>query len=516
MTFALFFTIPSFYMNGTVPTLIFDQSSKAERAFNISGFQYTTASLPGGVSNPGPVASSSNNFSSSHGSTAAISANGSSNAIVWNINPQRSDTSDDLLAYNINLGTAIYDSGADTLTDYPTTTDTANKYSVVSVFNGMVYVGIGANWGTSGSAHGAIVGFGLNSSYINGGLFNPPTAAGGYYTPGGVVVSWTRNSQDETESEVDRSANGSTGWSVVGYVPNGANTFTDVTAVPGQTYYYRVRGISGSSTTSFATSAAVVDSPPTLSSAVSRKSQGGAGNFDIPLPLTGTAGVEDRLGGPTQLVFTFAAPVVEGSGFSVTLSSGAVSSTSVSGVGLTVNLSGAAAAQTLSITLNDVRDATTGASGNYTVQVGVLLGDINGDGSVNSADLALAKQDSGQLVGVANFRADLNADGAINVTDITLAGLNSGSSLPVITPALPADPTQPTGATDGTDTSNPIAIGNPIPVSEPVANPISNPIAAPVTPPVTVKKPVHHPKHRITRRHPLVVKAHRPVARKGN
>jgi len=55
--------------------------------------------------------------------------------------------------------------------------------------------------------------------------------------------------------------------------------------------------------------------PPAPSSAVSRKTHGGAGTFDINLPLVpigGAVGIEDRTGavaGAHQEVITFANPV---------------------------------------------------------------------------------------------------------------------------------------------------------------------------------------------------------------
>ena len=51
-----------------------------------------------------------------------------------------------------------------------------------------------------------------------------------------------------------------------------------------------------------------------LSSAVSRKTHGGVGDFDVPLPVTGTPGVECRAGAMGHtLVFTFTNSVVSGS-----------------------------------------------------------------------------------------------------------------------------------------------------------------------------------------------------------
>ncbi len=437
------FTIPAFYQNGSTPTLIIDGNSNANRSFSVTSFQYTQ-SPPATSVNPAVLASTTTTFSN-HGSTSAISANGSTNAIVWNIDTKNS-SSDDLLAYTISLGAPIYDSSTvstDALTG-GVTNATATKFSQASVFDGMVYVGTGAGFGAKGPSQtafqqGAIVGYGLRSTYLTSisSLFGAPTILTGYYqaATGAVLLNWNRNSTSETETEIDRSTNGSN-WSVLAYAPNGSSSFTDTTAALGQTYYYRVRAISGANATAYAASPQIIATPPTLVSAVSSKTQGSAGAFALTLPISGSPGIEDRTGGPTQLVLTFASPIVEGASFGDALTSGSISSTAVSGSTLTVNLSGATNGQTLVLTLNDLRDAATNASGNYTFEVGVLLGDINGDGVVNSTDITIAKLDSGETVNANNFTADINGDGVINSTDITLAKLSSGDSLQPATTVL--------------------------------------------------------------------------------
>ncbi len=168
---------------------------------------------------------------------------------------------------------------------------------------------------------------------------------------------------------------------------------------------------------------------PHLVLAESEKVQGSAGIFGINLPLTGTPAVEDRIGGPTQLVLTFQNPIKEGSSFAVNLSSGTPGTTSVSGNTLTIDLSGAAQGQTLTVGINDVEDASTGASGNYSLQVGVLYGDVTGNGLVNVADINLVRQASGEAVNATDFRDDLNCNGLINVADINIVRQLSGGSL---------------------------------------------------------------------------------------
>ncbi len=62
--------------------------------------------------------------------------------------------------------------------------------------------------------------------------------------------------------------------------------------------------------------------------------------------------------------------------------------------------------------------------------MGVLLGDTNGDRSVNSGDAMETRNRSGQTADQSNFRSDVNFDGAINSGDASIVRSNSGSGLP--------------------------------------------------------------------------------------
>jgi len=74
---------------------------------------------------------------------------------------------------------------------------------------------------------------------------------------------------------------------------------------------------------------------------------------------------------------------------------------------------------------------SAGNSGNVlSPQLGILTGDTNADGFVNSADISQTKAQSGQTVGSGNFREDLNADGFLNSADISLVKSKSGTALP--------------------------------------------------------------------------------------
>jgi hypothetical protein len=64
------------------------------------------------------------------------------------------------------------------------------------------------------------------------------------------------------------------------------------------------------------------------------------------------------------------------------------------------------------------------------VSLRVLVGDTNGDGFVNSADISQTKSQSGQAVSASNFREDVTMDGNLNSADISLVKSKSGTGLP--------------------------------------------------------------------------------------
>jgi dockerin type I repeat protein len=165
-------------------------------------------------------------------------------------------------------------------------------------------------------------------------------------------------------------------------------------------------------------------------SAVSRKTHGSAGAFDINLPLTGSSGVECRTGGPTgnhQVVITFALPVTVNSA-SLYSGMGSVSSATVSGNQVFVNLTGIANGQTVAIRLLGVSDGS--ATGNVVVPISLLLGDTTANGAVNSSDVSQTKMQSGSSVTANNFRTDVTANGSVNSSDVSTVKLQSGTALP--------------------------------------------------------------------------------------
>ena len=173
-----------------------------------------------------------------------------------------------------------------------------------------------------------------------------------------------------------------------------------------------------------------------LPTAVSRQIHAPDVAYDVPLPLGSTPGVECRTGGKEkrfQVVLTFAGDVTLNGGNDPKASlqaprGGTIDSVEVSYNVVTVNLSGVGDAQRLVLTLNGVTNGTD-LLGDVTVPLGVLAGDTNGDGAVNSGDAQQTRNGSGQETNAGNFRSDLNRDGAINSGDASIVRKNSGNTL---------------------------------------------------------------------------------------
>jgi hypothetical protein len=174
-------------------------------------------------------------------------------------------------------------------------------------------------------------------------------------------------------------------------------------------------------------------------SIVSRMTHGGAGSFDIDLPLMGSLGIEGRTTDPTSndhtLIVTFPSAVtVDGNPQAqVTSGTGAIGSggtsnggmVTISGNSVTIPLTNVTNAQTINVTLFRVN-----GGGSLVIPMGALAGDVNGSRSVNASDVSNAKIRVGQTVDTTNFRADVNASGDINASDVSLIKSRSGTGVP--------------------------------------------------------------------------------------
>src|SRR5207244_5968885 len=129
-------------------------------------------------------------------------------------------------------------------------------------------------------------------------------------------------------------------------------------------------------------------------------------------------GIEDRVAGQTpagagidhQVVLTFPTAV---SFSNITPTSGAATVDSFTGnnsTTVTINLKNVSNAQRTTITLLGVNDGTN--TNDVALQMGVLLGDTSGDGTVNAADITQTRRQSGNVAHGdpgANFREDTTA-----------------------------------------------------------------------------------------------------------
>ena len=136
--------------------------------------------------------------------------------------------------------------------------------------------------------------------------------------------------------------------------------------------------------------------------AVSRKTHGAAGDFDIDLPLSGDPGVECRDGGENgdhTIVVTFSNDVVSGNA-SVTSGVGSVAgSPTFNNNTMTVNLTDVTNVQNIAVTLNNVTDSFAQTLPDTAVSMDVVMGDTSGNKGVTSTDLSQTKSQSGKSSG---------------------------------------------------------------------------------------------------------------------
>ena len=97
---------------------------------------------------------------------------------------------------------------------------------------------------------------------------------------------------------------------------------------------------------------------------------------------------------------------------------------------MTVNLTGVADVQRLTVTLQSVTDTSAQVMPDTPVSVNFLAGDTNGNKTVNAADIAQTKAQLGQTVTSSNFRNDVNANGSINSGDTAIIKSDLGHSVP--------------------------------------------------------------------------------------
>ncbi len=168
---------------------------------------------------------------------------------------------------------------------------------------------------------------------------------------------------------------------------------------------------------------------------VSRMVHGTAGSFDIPLPLTGTAGIECRASsvvGSYQLVYTFDQTVAATGAAAITQGTATVDSVVPGPLAnqVTVNLTGVANAQHLAVALSNVPGNSGTTLATLTARMDVLFGDVNANGSTDSGDLVATRNIVVQTTDSTNFRFDVNASGQVDSGDLIRIRSASVTSLP--------------------------------------------------------------------------------------
>jgi len=190
------------------------------------------------------------------------------------------------------------------------------------------------------------------------------------------------------------------------------------------------RGGYGIQTIQLARNAPDPSQPPVLCRAVSRKTHGGFQDFDVQLPRES----EPRVGGPTLVIASFDQDLAANPGaVSVAQGTAQVDSWGVSGKDVTVDISGVADEQCLTLRFEGFqqRAAPNLVMAPHDLPVVALLGDTTspGDGSVAThRDVEEAQEFSGLLVDSHLFRYDVNLTGNISAADIAQSAAQVGNT----------------------------------------------------------------------------------------
>ncbi|MEO8045428.1 MAG: hypothetical protein ABI674_11040 [Spartobacteria bacterium] len=164
----------------------------------------------------------------------------------------------------------------------------------------------------------------------------------------------------------------------------------------------------------------------TLLSASSRLTHGTAGTFDVPMPLTGVSGVEDRSSSTYSAVFTFSGAVTSGE-VTVVGGTASVGAISFSGNSMTAQLTGVTSAEVVTLHTQNINGD---GQPHGDVPFGFLTSDASANRVVDKADQQQIKTDKGQVVTAANFRDDINLSGVVDNADIQSVKTNKGHSIP--------------------------------------------------------------------------------------
>jgi hypothetical protein len=168
--------------------------------------------------------------------------------------------------------------------------------------------------------------------------------------------------------------------------------------------------------------------PFELSSAVSRRTHAAAGNFDLPIALSGPVTFEPREGGVQQVRMTFSSNVFAADGTvscnEIGVFGGSCVSASASGAVITLNLT-SQLNRCVEIHLQGLQDSSGRPLEGFTgFFVQNHQGQVDPSPGVNLLDLQAVKVQLFQAVNGSTFLLDVNTDGLINLLDLQSIKLN--------------------------------------------------------------------------------------------
>jgi hypothetical protein len=231
------------------------------------------------------------------------------------------------------------------------------------------------------------------------------------------------------------SSSGADNTELLDMTPGSAGGFGDAALLAGQTYtdstgisIHVISATAGALTLSV--SAPGASPAPTAAGAVSRKTHGAAGVFDLPLSMVATNPTTEPRQGPAQTIaFDFGKPITSAS-VAVTEGIASASAPTFSGNSVIVNLSGVANQQYVTVALSNVVSADGGTGGTGSVRVGFLVGDVNQSRAVSLSDLVLVNAALAHVATASNYLKDVNASGVISLADIVSVNTNLAKALP--------------------------------------------------------------------------------------
>ena len=159
--------------------------------------------------------------------------------------------------------------------------------------------------------------------------------------------------------------------------------------------------------------------------AVSTKTHGAAGDFAVNFLTAGA--VEPRYGGPTHIVIGFQSEVepADGSldpGDEVGVSSGTITNLSIAGTELHAEIQGVDNNACLTLSLHGLLlepdPQSSFVMADTDLHVGVISGDVNGDGIVDYFDYQWVKSYFFMPIASYSFRSDVEPDGYVDIGDL--------------------------------------------------------------------------------------------------